>query len=271
MEAALAEEAASIRKQQQAEEKRLQEQQVTSQEKVEAAMEVEIDQLRKEIKRLHDSQEVISSAASTANGEPEDQRGLYVGGMRVLAEHMAGNGRVPPPTGWLVNHLLNRLGLAGYTTKTIVVQGKAASRDLAKAALIFFRTAGLKEAANIAIKDFAREENIRGLFTKDTLAVGVLPQASDLNLFGLILRKQRLITSFKVINRQSQPVLTLVRKGRKRYEDATESDLQMAASRQRVKDAAGGPSMTEGGSQSTGKREGDRSANSKSAKKGKIN
>ena len=173
-----------------------------------------------------------ATPTSPAATVPEDQLGLYVGGLRQLAAHVAGDRRVPPPAGWLVNHLLCLLGLSGHVTKVILLKGQALTRDLADRSLIFFRTSSLKDMAALAIKDYARSHDIRGLFAKDTLPAGALQTAFQHNAIGLTLRRVRLVTSFKVINRQSQPVLVLARAGRTAYEDATNADFESAATHQ---------------------------------------
>ena len=148
----------------------------------------------------------------------------------MLASFIAGDPRrAPPPAGWLVNHLIGQLGLSAQLIKVVLLQGQAPTRDHADRALVFFRTAALKEMAGIAIKDFAKSNNIRGLFAKDVLPASALQDAYRLNATGLALRRVRLATSFRVLNRLSLPVLVLTRPGRTCYEDALPADFMAAA------------------------------------------
>ena len=175
-----------------------------------------------------------ASASSTPPSDapeatPEDQLGLYVGGLRKLAASITGQKGVPPPAGWLVNHLLGRLGLSGHLTKVILLQGQAPVRDLADRSLVFFRTTAIKDMASLDIKEFAKTHNIRDLYAKDALPSSALHTAFRLNATGLALRRAQLVTSFRVINRSSRPILVLARPGRTNYEDAQEADFSMAA------------------------------------------
>ena len=182
----------------------------------------------------HSTQPTSAATTPTLNtcdslATPEDQLGLYMGGLRQLATFIAG-GRLqtPPPAGWLVNHLIGQLGLSGHLTKVVLIKGQALTKDLSDRALIFFRTAALKDMAALAIKDFAKHNNIRGLFTKDVLPACTLPDSFRLNSIGLALRRSQRATSFRVLNRQSKLVLVLARPGMSCYEDAQTADLAVS-------------------------------------------
>ena len=111
------------------------------------------------------------------------------------------------------------------STKVVLLQERALTRHHADRALVFFRTTALKDMAYHSIKDFAKNHNIRGLFAKDVLPAHALIASFRLNATGLALRRAQLVTSFRVINRHSAPILLLVRPGKVTYEDAQPEDL----------------------------------------------
>ena len=163
----------------------------------------------------------------------------------------------------------------------ILLKGLALNRDLADRSLIFFRTKALKDMASLAIKDFARTQDVRGLFAKDALPSSALKTAFEYNTAGLTLRRAHLISSFKVVNRGSQPVLVLVPMGKKSYQEATPENFASAALWQETTPVSASTSASASSvhhpaqdrtnrTVQTAKRTAAKTAAGKTAKKGKV-